>query len=289
MGRRMQNKLIALSIIVLFLGVAFAPSIHANISKESELVEITTEVCGLSGQKPQTVQLTQEDAEAVDRLFEEIKSKLDAVESRKEAVEIFNEAIIELDKYRLLGGLSVERALRLITGRYQNPFTMKLLEKMIRRPLEENENLFCFIAGKSDFTTVENYRIRFWVYLIRNIDSNKFSELLYSLFTIHILFLQVCPISLASIIGFGLHRHIPYDVYYHVPANGWLFSVGLNGIKKWNSSFWGSLPLNSIYDHNSQRWYPGTLWFNGINIINPERSTHFLLGSALWIKVEPDN
>ncbi|UCD13962.1 MAG: hypothetical protein JSW60_00665 [Thermoplasmatales archaeon] len=40
---------LAVGIILLFIGVAFAPSINANISKE--MVEFTTEVCGLNGGK----------------------------------------------------------------------------------------------------------------------------------------------------------------------------------------------------------------------------------------------
>jgi hypothetical protein len=105
----------------------------------------------------------------------------------------------------------------------------------------------------------------------------------------NILFTQVCPITIGGIIGFGLHRHIPFDVYYHVPAQGWIYSIGLNGITKWNGSFWGALPIQSFYDHNSQRWYPGVLQFNGINLIKPNGSTHYLLGSALWTKIEFEN
>jgi len=51
----------------LFIGIAFAPSINANISKaslDSELVEITTEVWGFNDGK-HTVQLTKEEAEEV--------------------------------------------------------------------------------------------------------------------------------------------------------------------------------------------------------------------------------
>jgi hypothetical protein len=118
---------------------------------ESVLIEITTEVYGLPGQRPQTIQLTKEDVEAVDILFEEIKFKLDDVETRDEAVEIFNEAITELDKYGLLGGLSVEQAKRLVTERFRDSRIIKVLEGICSRNqknLEGNVNVLCLIAGK---------------------------------------------------------------------------------------------------------------------------------------------
>jgi len=44
-----MKKLLSVGVIVLFLGLAIAPSINADVSKasiDSELVEITTEICG---------------------------------------------------------------------------------------------------------------------------------------------------------------------------------------------------------------------------------------------------
>ena len=59
-----MKKLLVVGVIVLFLGLAIAPSINANVSKisiDNELVEFTTEVCGLNGGK-HTVQLTKAEA-----------------------------------------------------------------------------------------------------------------------------------------------------------------------------------------------------------------------------------
>jgi len=73
-----MKKLLVVGVIVLFLGVAFVPSINANISKssiDSELVEFTTEVCGLDGGK-HTVSLSKEDAEEVEKLIGDIEKKL---------------------------------------------------------------------------------------------------------------------------------------------------------------------------------------------------------------------
>jgi len=57
MGARMFRKGLAVAVILLLIGVAFAPSINANVV-EDELVEIDVEFCGLG--RKQTVQLTQQ-------------------------------------------------------------------------------------------------------------------------------------------------------------------------------------------------------------------------------------
>lgn len=40
-----------IAVILLFRGVAIAPSINANVSKAKEPVEFTTELCGFNGGK----------------------------------------------------------------------------------------------------------------------------------------------------------------------------------------------------------------------------------------------
>ena len=68
----MLKKEMVVAVILLFIGLAFAPSINANVSKaslDSELVEFTTEVCGFNGGK-HTVQLTKEEAGKLEQLFD---------------------------------------------------------------------------------------------------------------------------------------------------------------------------------------------------------------------------
>ena len=51
------------AIIFLFISIAVVPSIHANVVKASsdiEVIEVTTEACGISGLKPNTVKLTKQ-------------------------------------------------------------------------------------------------------------------------------------------------------------------------------------------------------------------------------------
>ena len=96
----MNNKIfikkgLVVAVIILFIGLAFAPSINANVSKasiDSELVEITTEICGLNGGK-HTVSLSKEDAEEVEHLFDSIRERLNVTETREEAEQIFKEIL----------------------------------------------------------------------------------------------------------------------------------------------------------------------------------------------------
>ena len=128
---------LAVAVILLFIGVAFAPSINSSIIKD-ELVEFDVEFCGLG--KKHTVKLTKQEAEEVELLFDEIRTKLDNVESRDEAEIIFKEAVVELDKYGLLGGLSVKQIQKLILGNYQNLGIQEFIDKIYEKILGNSEN-----------------------------------------------------------------------------------------------------------------------------------------------------
>jgi hypothetical protein len=114
---KMLRKGLAVAVILLFIGVAFTPSINSSVV-EDKLVEFDVEFSGLG--KKHTVSLTQQEADEVKQLFDEIEQRLSEIETRAEAEEIFKEAVIELDRYGFIGELSVEQAQRLVTGEYQN-------------------------------------------------------------------------------------------------------------------------------------------------------------------------
>lgn len=254
MNKTNVKKPLAVAVIFLFIGLALAPSINANITKDSELVEFTTEVCGLNGGK-QTVQLTKEEAEGVEQLFDSIKERLDEVETKEETVKIFKEAIVELNSYRLLGDLSIEQAQRLVTIRYQHPFYYRVFNRIHKRiimMLDENENLLCQIAGKT-IETVTGGIPFFPVKLLRDIDYGK------------------------VVFNPGI---------YYIPASGWIFTDGLNGIITWNKSFYGQ------YGQGTTRqfvyWYTGAKGFTGLWVTYGLRS-HFYLGFALRVKLGPNH
>jgi hypothetical protein len=287
----MNKKILTTGIIILFLGLAFAPSLHANAPEEvldGELVEITTEVCGLPGQKPQTVQLTTEDAEAVDKLFEEIKTKLDNIESREEAVKIFNEAIVELDQYGLLGGLSIEQAKRLVTSRYQQ-------QRLSSMPMDENENRFCLIMGKTSWIWIFSFIPYCLNILFSMISDNGYIGLLVSQALIAIS--DVLPIDFFNIICFG--NYIWESPYYNEgryrPSEGWIWTFGIRGVQEVDGCFYGNLPLPPCkFDIPSIHpiWeyvYPGAVGFTGIHIFHRiiDYDT-FFIGTSLNVKISSE-
>ena len=265
-----MKKLLAVGVIVLFLGLVCAPSINANISKENELVEITTEICGMGGGK-QTVHLTKKEAKEVEQLLEDIEQRLDNVETREETIEIFNKAIEELDKYRLLGRLNIKKVQKLITGQFHNMWIGEFLEKVnIDSPIKGN--FFCLLAGNTDFTIFNGIFstlslalsflfLGFEVFIILWMGSYYFSNFF--------------PLSAGHTISLGVQ-----GTQWTYPAEGWVFTIGLTGVKNWEGNLIGDIRLGILDE------FIGVTGFTGIKIRNLNSNDVFYMGFALRAKIE---
>ena len=267
------KKGVVISVIFLFIGLAFAPSINANVSKtsiEDELVEITTEVCGLRGGK-HTVSLSKEEAKEIEQLFDDIKRRLDWVETREETVEIFKEAVVELDKYGLLDDLSVKQAQRLVTGRYQNIRVMKILRRMIDGNQNIiNSSLFCLTAGQATNSFIMGPS----VFL-------SFLGILHPVFNWWYLIFYLFPWVQFGLMVFGDFSIGQHAVYH--PAEGWVRTIGLTGFKKWDGKFYGQLRK---IDLGLGGLFLGGIGFTGLRINYGFFNTLFL-GFILMQKIGP--
>jgi len=280
--------------------LAFTPSIHANINKESELVEITTEVCGLPGMKPQSVQLSKSDAEAIDRLFEEIKSKLDVVESREEAVEIFNDAIVELDKYGLLGGLSVQQAQRLVTGIGKSKIIERISNIINQQPAATNssENYLCLVAGKATETRIGGalyYHISHLSYIMPDLFSRLLSNPILFFFLVDfaglilLIFKTNFPFNFRNIIYCGSLTVYGQSESW-TPSNGWIFSLGILGPSICDGVFYGHVDEIVFPNYVDDLWllFAGIRGFVGINIHGESVVENYLLGTCLSVNVNEE-
>lgn len=114
----------SIGIILLFIGIAFAPSVNFNIAKASiddDFVEVTSEAYGIKDFGTTTVKLTRQQYRNLEQYLVDFRERLNQTTTREEAISNFNEAVMELNKYDLLPkGMSVEQAQKLVMGDYSN-------------------------------------------------------------------------------------------------------------------------------------------------------------------------
>jgi len=222
-------------------------------------------------------------------LFDSIRERLNATETREEAEEIFNEAVVELDKYGLLGWLSVKQAQRLVTGGYQDSRIMNLLERIITRyegTFDNNSNFFCLFTGEIDFSSV----IPFFGMQLNRLFSPSLllgfpMLLLVNLFYLcRDLYLPL-PFVFGNGITLGSHYSSPATPgEWDNPSEGWITTFGLLGRKKWegNNMYGQLLPIVRflIIDFN------GASGFTGLRIrVHLYGDTNYL-GCASIVRID---
>ena len=146
-----MKKLLVIGIIFLFIGVAVAPSINTSVvkaSNDNDLVEVTTQACGIQGFGNTTVKLTKQQYQNLQQYLVDFRGRLNKTTTREEAVPIFKEAVVELNKYGLLPkGMSVEQTEKFVIGDNFN-------QKVIRSPPQFQSdghgriNLFCLLEAE---------------------------------------------------------------------------------------------------------------------------------------------
>jgi len=154
-NKKQFTKSVSIVVIFLFLGIAVTPSINISVAKASndnDLVEVTSEACGIKGFENTTVKLTKQQYQDLQNDLVGFRARLNQTTTREEAVPIFKEAVVELNKYGLLPkGINVEQTQRLVVGQNQENI-MKPQEKLILNhflTLDNNSNYLCLVAGNT--------------------------------------------------------------------------------------------------------------------------------------------
>jgi hypothetical protein len=276
---------LAVGVILLFVGIAVQPVIIADVTIESdnsELVEITVEICEVGKAYNHSVMLTQEKAKELENLINNFEIELDGADSIAETEIIFKDTVVSLNELGLLPEcMSVQEAQRLVTGEEQNPRVVKLIERYYsknQKSLDNDKNILCLISGHTNVTFFLGPTGSILMLLFMFLPE-PFRSFILPIFTVYgPFFWNFNPLPFGYIIGLGA------DGYY--PANGMVNTIGLSGIKKWGGSFYGHLPLPQFISLLCS-CYPGVLGFTGIRIPSapfPIKST-FYFGTALWVKI----
>ena len=139
------KKGVAVAIILLFLGVAVVPSISiVKTATDNDLAEVTIEAYGIKGFGNHTVKLTKQQNQNLEQYLLDFRERLNTTTTREEAVPLFKEAVVELNKYGLLPkGMSVEHAQRLVTGYYQNSNMLRKIQNDVQSiaKIKQKQNL----------------------------------------------------------------------------------------------------------------------------------------------------
>jgi hypothetical protein len=151
-----MKKLLAIGIIFLFIGVAVAPSINSSVVKTSDdLVEVTSQACGIQGFGNTTVKLTKQQYQNLEQYLVDFRARLNQTTTMKEVVPIFKDAVVELNKYRLLPkGMSVEKAQRFVTGQSFSQKWINIIKKVFtknQKSVVHKENWCCLFYGRANY------------------------------------------------------------------------------------------------------------------------------------------
>jgi hypothetical protein len=313
----MKKKCLAIGIILLFVGVAVTPSINQSVvkaSQDDDLVEVTTQACGIKGYGNTAVKLTREQYQDLEQYLVDFRARLNQTTTKEEAVPIFKDAVVELDRYGLLPkGMSVELAQNLVIGSYQKTKLYHVLEKTIFRTQKidfNTSNFLCLIYCNTDgIISVGPYlhsinRIYFYQHEFPLIFMWLYVNLYGHEFLINIVYIIWSMIYLtvekSFISSYAIASRIPIKAFNTLtfgsvgvanrntgprynPTNGWVVTFGLNGIKIFqNQSLYGRLFLFPIY-YDDYMYFPGVSGFTGIQITSEERMIH--LGFALCVDI----
>ncbi|MBN1280631.1 MAG: hypothetical protein JXA00_03180 [Candidatus Thermoplasmatota archaeon] len=316
------KRILVVGVILLFIGVAVVPSINFNVVKaasDNDLIEVTSQACGIKGYGNTTVKLTGEQYKNLEQYLVEFRARLNRTTTREEAVPLFKEAVVNLNTYGLLPqGMSVEQAQDLILSRIHNEVPSLSLKHPPVPPscslgVSQSRNILCLITGEGTntfFQTLLNtlviktinlfintplysiYAVCLAIGIISMYYWNMQWPLINLLLYLDSSLLQVIQdmfISLTTYTGvsaFDVIRYCPYVINGQYQSTGWMHTIGLLGHQAMNGTFRGRFP------HWPLGFFqflgnPGVIGFTGIRI-NTDPTSHqsFYLGSALLVAVD---
>jgi len=233
-----------------------------------------------------------------EKIFNDLKVKLDTVTTKQDALVLVNEAIVELNEHGLLPkGMTIKRAQRLVTS----SFLMDELTQPFQNNNENNTgNTNCLVIGIASQTAFTPYpalifNIPILHYLIFN---SSYSNMTFFRFYIQLpyVFRVLQPFkygAYAEVGGRGKYVENGNTTLDDIrTSSGWVWTIGMNGVKKWNGTFYGGLytrykkiVLNNYsyvegWDPMGIRGFVGINFFNFISIFGRDEIPSIYIGFA---------
>jgi len=296
------GKGLVIAVIFLFIEVAVAPNINfilAKASSDSDFIEVTSQACGIKGFDNTTIKLTRQQYQNLQYYLVDFRTKLNRTTTKEEAVLIFNETVVELNKYGLLPkGMTIQQTQRLTTGGYKNEYQPLFLEKNYVTPFPLfNLNFCCLVAGITNNTAFFDPVLflflgipisvlwYFWGIISLFLFYPVIIDFLIirGIYSLLFFLSQMNPISPGCSIGLGNDNG---------PANGWLFTIGLLGIRFWrNDAFRGNCMYYTFLSRftelfTGKSYNVGAIGFSGLKLLlDPIEKKFFYFGFAPLVHI----
>jgi hypothetical protein len=299
----LRVKWLAIGIIFLLIGMSILPTNNINMvkaSQDDDLVKITTQACGIQRYQETTVKLTKEQYQNLKQYLVEFRAQLNQTTTREQAAPLFKEAILELNKYGLLPkGMSVKNAQKFVTTPYQQQNMINRLKTVLPKldySEQDDGNIFCLIAGYTDHTTFENPGGLFFNWFYRYTERPILYGIGLYMYFFCTVFCWINPLAIPNRISLS---HVG-----GVPSDGWITTIGLLGIKTFQGSMRGALPIDGTLwamggpSGDASKKNPAVMGFMGIkigistdNVLDDLMKGKFFiyLGSALWVDIQSEN
>jgi len=217
----------------------------------------------------------------------------ESVITQEQNTTMTNQAFVLLDELGLSPLVMVDEQNQVLSSENNlNADVLNNLRTYEGNPIDVCENIICLTSGNTDNMHFYSgnqvflealykfyYRLIEWAqnqdfFQYLNLDFETLMEIPDAINYLMSLFSLQIEVPVGHLIGFGSDDRNS--------ANGWIHTLGLNGIQAMEGSFYGQIPLPD--DLGTEINYLGSIGFCGIRI-NP---IEFYLGAALWVNVGID-
>ena len=278
MWLKTKAKIFSFAAVLLLIGVIIAPSaqpfaVRTDHGQKQDV--ITIEAYGTKDVQSSTVSLTKAQYSSLIQVLAEFQDRLNASKDGREAISLYREVFAYLGSCPFF-----PRSIDI--GRLQGQVLKGVSYDRIEQAAgAKNSNYCCLTSGQltGEYCFMTPFSLLFTPVLVvqlilLNSIYNKNSMLYRILYGVTNLTLNLIKLSLI------INNVLPMSMLNTIdgPASGWVYTIGLTGVKKWSGNLTGILP-KVLAD------CPMAVGFIGLKIVLDQGETHFFIGASLAVGI----
>jgi len=247
--------------------------VATDIQKNDDTENVVLQIIDESYTKEIVVTLTKQKANDLETVIETVSKKLQTATSQEEIRKIYREALC---LFQSLGLFTESENQKKILYIFETKRPANLSYNMMQSGQWKIKwNAFCYITGDTTNTHFAGIRFNLLDRIATYLQHQGLGSYIISLMGIILFLDNIKPYSIWHRIYLG-RLQIPGGI---IPAEGWIITCGLTGLRIWNESIAGNIIKDPWYDST------GVIGFTGIKIIHKGFNRFFYLGSALLVSI----